>query len=82
MQLLNLRSYQGTVQVPWVQGATAELERLLIGREKVAGACSVGIYDARQATENPRAFVVTTESGVPREVLAKNDLVGHEGSEA
>ena len=53
------------------QVAPAELEGLLIGHEKVADACVVGVYDARQATEVPRAFIVTTESGVNQEVLAK-----------
>ena len=53
------------------QVAPAELEGLLIGHEKVADACVVGVYDARQATEVPRAFIVPTKSDVDQEVLAE-----------
>ena len=53
------------------QVAPAELEGLLIGHEKVTDACVIGAYDSAQATEVPRAFIVTSESGVDRDVLAK-----------
>jgi 4-coumarate--CoA ligase len=41
--------------------APAELEGLLVGHEKVADACVLGIYDPDQATEVPRAYVVKAE---------------------
>jgi len=43
------------------QVAPAELEGLLVGHEKVADACVLGIYDPDQATEVPRAYVVKAE---------------------
>ncbi len=53
------------------QVAPAELEGLLVGYEKVADACVVGIYDESQASELPLAFVVKAEAvkGVSDEVL-------------
>ena len=53
------------------QVAPAELEGLLVGHDKVADACVVGVYDGRQATEVPRAFIVTTETGVNQKVLER-----------
>jgi acyl-CoA synthetase (AMP-forming)/AMP-acid ligase II len=44
------------------QVAPAELEGLLIGYEKVADACVVGINDESKATELPMAFIVKTEA--------------------
>lgn len=41
--------------------APAELEGLLVGHEKVADVCVLGIYDPDQATEVPRAYVVKAE---------------------
>jgi 4-coumarate--CoA ligase len=41
--------------------APAELKGLLVGHEKVADACVLGIYDPDQATEVPRAYVVKAE---------------------
>jgi 4-coumarate--CoA ligase len=43
------------------QVAPAELEGLLVGSDMVADACVVGVYDERQATELPLAFVVKAE---------------------
>ncbi|KAH7418158.1 hypothetical protein BKA64DRAFT_563948 [Cadophora sp. MPI-SDFR-AT-0126] len=40
------------------QVAPAELEGLLVGHEKVADACVLGVWNAEQATEVPRAYVV------------------------
>jgi 4-coumarate--CoA ligase len=51
-RLKELIKYKG-FQVP-----PAELEGVLVGYEKVADACVVGIYDESQATELPLAFVV------------------------
>jgi 4-coumarate--CoA ligase len=40
------------------QVAPAELEGLLVGHEKVADACVLGVFDASQASELPRAYLV------------------------
>lgn len=40
------------------QVAPAELEGVLMGHEKIADACVLGVYDADRATEVPRAFIV------------------------
>lgn len=39
----------------------AELEGYLLGHQDVADACVIGIYDASQATELPRAYVTLKE---------------------
>jgi 4-coumarate--CoA ligase len=44
------------------QVAPAELEGVLMGHEKLADACVLGVYDADRATEIPRAYVVKAES--------------------
>lgn len=40
------------------QVAPAELEGVLMGHEKVADACVLGVYESERATELPRAYVV------------------------
>jgi len=55
-RLKELIKYKGS------QVAPAELEGLLLGYDKVADACVVGIYDESQATELPLAFVVKATS--------------------
>ncbi|KAG2217241.1 hypothetical protein INT45_012189 [Circinella minor] len=40
------------------QVAPAELERVLLGHERVADCAVVGVYESSQATELPRAYVV------------------------
>jgi len=44
------------------QVAPAELEGLLVGHDKVADACVLGIFDVSQATELPRAYLVKAEA--------------------
>jgi 4-coumarate--CoA ligase len=44
------------------QVAPAELEGLLLGHEKVADVCVLGVYEVDQATELPRAYIVKAES--------------------
>lgn len=39
------------------QVAPAELEGLIVGHQDVTDACVLGVYDASQATELPRAYV-------------------------
>ncbi|KAI8339084.1 hypothetical protein BC941DRAFT_373353 [Chlamydoabsidia padenii] len=41
-----------------LQVAPAELESILLGNPKVADCAVVGVYDAKEATEYPRAYVV------------------------
>lgn len=48
----------------------AELEGLLIGHSDVADACVIGIEDAAQATEVPRAYVVLRQGLPPSEAKA------------
>jgi 4-coumarate--CoA ligase len=48
--------------------APAELEGLLVGHEKVADACVLGIYDPDQATEVPRAYVVKADATLESEI--------------
>ena len=66
-RLKELIKYKGS------QVAPAELEGLLVGHEKVADACVLGIYDLEQATELPRAYVVKAEAvkGVDDAVLER-----------
>ncbi|KAI8973357.1 hypothetical protein BDF20DRAFT_823555 [Mycotypha africana] len=47
------------------QVAPAELEALIMSHESIADCCVVGVYDATQATELPRAYIVPQPS-VPR----------------
>jgi 4-coumarate--CoA ligase len=56
------------------QVAPAELEGILVGYEKVADACVVGVYDSKQATELPMAFVVKADAfkDVSDELLGKD----------
>jgi len=49
----------------------AELEGLLIGHSDVADACVIGIEDAAQATEVPRAYVVLRLGLPPSEAKAQ-----------
>ena len=44
-----------------IQIAPAELEALLISHEKIADAAVIGVWNAAQQTEVPRAYVVRTE---------------------
>ncbi|KUJ20902.1 acetyl-CoA synthetase-like protein [Mollisia scopiformis] len=55
------------------QVAPAELEGLLIGHEKIADACVLGVYEKSQATELPRAYLVKAESAksIDDTILAK-----------
>ena len=52
-RLKELIKYQG------LQVAPAELEALLISHPKIADAAVIGVYNESQATEVPRAFIVT-----------------------
>ena len=58
------------------QVAPAELEGILMGHEKVADACVLGVYDADRATEIPRAYLVKVASvkGLPDSALEKEIL--------
>jgi 4-coumarate--CoA ligase len=58
------------------QVAPAELEGLLITNERVADACVLGVFDASQATELPRAYIVKAEGvkGVEDMVLEREIL--------
>ncbi|ORY91852.1 hypothetical protein BCR43DRAFT_532511 [Syncephalastrum racemosum] len=53
------------------QVAPAELEALLLSRDDVADCCVVGVYDAREATEIPRAYIVLQSSAKAGDTLAK-----------
>lgn len=55
-RLKELIKYKG------LQVAPAELEGVLMGHEKLADACVLGVYDADRATEIPRAYVVKAAS--------------------
>ncbi|SAL98026.1 hypothetical protein [Absidia glauca] len=57
-----------------LQVAPAELESLLMGHDKVADSCVVGVYDAAQATELPRAYVVLAATVKPSDALAQELL--------
>ncbi|KAI8074068.1 hypothetical protein BC940DRAFT_363995 [Gongronella butleri] len=46
------------IKVKGMQVAPAELEAVLLGNEKIADCAVVGVYDAKDATEYPRAYVV------------------------
>ncbi|ORZ13198.1 hypothetical protein BCR42DRAFT_419377 [Absidia repens] len=67
-----------------LQVAPAELESLLVGHDQVADCCVVGVYDAAQATELPRAYIVLQASAHPSDALAQelmdyitNKVVNH-----
>jgi 4-coumarate--CoA ligase len=68
-RLKELIKYKG------LQVAPAELEGVLVGHEKLADACVLGVYDANRATEVPRAYVVKAASvkGIKDSVL-ENEL--------
>lgn len=55
------------------QVAPAELEGVLMGHEKLADACVLGVYDPNRATEVPRAYVVKAISArnIEHSVLEK-----------
>lgn len=48
-----------------------ELEALLLSRDDVADCCVVGVYDAKEATEIPRAYIVLQSSAKASNALAK-----------
>lgn len=56
------------IKVRAFQVAPAELEAILSGDEDVADAGVVGVYDANEATEWPRAFVVPRKKGGEEEL--------------
>ncbi|PVH85077.1 acetyl-CoA synthetase-like protein [Cadophora sp. DSE1049] len=59
------------------QVAPAELEGLLVGHEKVADACVLGVWNKEQATEVPRAYVVKTLAARDVEdVVLEKEVVG------
>lgn len=64
-----------------LQVAPAELEALLISHTKISDAAVIGIKDESQATELPRAFIVTKsgEQLKAREVLefVRENLANH-----
>lgn len=45
-----------------------------MGHDKVADSCVVGVYDAAQATELPRAYVVLAATVKPSDALAQELL--------
>jgi acyl-CoA synthetase (AMP-forming)/AMP-acid ligase II len=47
------------------QVAPAELEGILLRHKGVADACVVGVYDEKQRTELPRAYVVRNKAWLP-----------------
>jgi acyl-coenzyme A synthetase/AMP-(fatty) acid ligase len=49
----------------------SELEAILLGNDKVADCAVVGVYDAKEATEYPRAYVVLQTGHQGTTVLAK-----------
>ncbi|KAJ8658373.1 hypothetical protein O0I10_006058 [Lichtheimia ornata] len=53
------------------QVAPAELEALLIKHNDVADSCVVGVYEAAQATELPRAYIVLQPHAKPSPAKAK-----------
>jgi 4-coumarate--CoA ligase len=63
-RIKELIKYKG-FQVP-----PAELEEILVGREDVADACVIGVYDEDRASEVPRAYVVLKEGVAESDALA------------
>ncbi|OIW29204.1 acetyl-CoA synthetase-like protein [Coniochaeta ligniaria NRRL 30616] len=61
-ELIKVRAYQV---------APAELEAVLCSSELVADAGVIGVYDASEATEWPRAYVVARNKGTTREELER-----------
>ncbi|KAI8086520.1 uncharacterized protein BX664DRAFT_336027 [Halteromyces radiatus] len=54
-----------------LQVAPAELEAILLGNEKVADCAVVGVYNSKEATEYPRAYVVLQPGNKDTPNLAK-----------
>ena len=52
----------------------AELEGKLLGRDDVADACVLGVWNAEQHTEVPRAYIVV-KAGVQETDALKKDIV-------
>ncbi|KAI8074067.1 hypothetical protein BC940DRAFT_267332 [Gongronella butleri] len=52
------------IKVKGMQVPPAELEALLLANDKVADCAVVGVYNAKEATEYPRAYIVL-QSGIP-----------------
>ena len=58
------------------QVAPAELEGLLVGHEKVADACVLGVWNTEQATEVPRAYVVKSlDAEGMEDVMLEKEIV-------
>ncbi|KAI8344742.1 hypothetical protein BC941DRAFT_464949 [Chlamydoabsidia padenii] len=70
-EIIILERIKELIKYKGLQVAPAELESLLMGHDKVADSCVVGVYDAAQATEYPRAYVVLTATAKPSDALAK-----------
>ncbi|KAG1384501.1 hypothetical protein G6F60_000660 [Rhizopus arrhizus] len=64
------------------QVAPAELEALLMSHPSIADCCVVGVYEASQATELPRAYIVLQPSVHNRQETVKQIIEFVEGSVA
>lgn len=65
-RIKELIKYKG-FQVP-----PAELEEILVGREDIADACVIGVWDEERQTEVPRAYVVVKAGSDETEERAKD----------
>lgn len=59
-----------------------ELEALLMGHPSIADCCVVGVYEASQATELPRAYIVLQPSVHNRQEAVRQIMEFVEGSVA
>jgi acyl-CoA synthetase (AMP-forming)/AMP-acid ligase II len=65
-RIKELIKYKG-FQVP-----PAELEEILVGREDIADACVIGVWDEERSSEVPRAYVVLKAGVEESDELAKD----------
>jgi 4-coumarate--CoA ligase len=54
------------------QVAPAELEGILLGREDIADACVLGVWDNERQTEVPRAYIVVKAGVHSDDAIAKD----------
>ncbi|CAO3616384.1 unnamed protein product [Cunninghamella echinulata] len=64
-----------------LQVAPAELEALLLGNKKIADCCVVGVYDSKEATEYPRAYVVL-QPGISANEATEKEIIDFVASKA
>jgi acyl-coenzyme A synthetase/AMP-(fatty) acid ligase len=64
------------------QVAPAELEAILLGREDIADACVIGVWDSERSSELPRAYVVPKQGVQPSDEMATSIVQYVEGKVA